>query len=130
VARTDLLAQIEAGTPPPIVDVRTDAEDTTSHVPGAVHIPFYTMLIGHSFGGLIAFQANSQSFALRYGSGVLANRGGPLVPGLGDLVVLINPAIEATRFTSLHSLWSEYPNDPSIPPSWSPLHRVPTGRRV
>jgi hypothetical protein len=32
VARTDLLAQIEAGTPPPIVDVRTDAEYTTSHV--------------------------------------------------------------------------------------------------
>ena len=44
VARRDLLAQIEAGTPPPIVDVRTDGEYTTSHVPGAVHIPFYTLL--------------------------------------------------------------------------------------
>ena len=44
VARRDLLAQIEAGTPPPIVDVRTDGEYTTSHLPGAVHIPFYTLL--------------------------------------------------------------------------------------
>jgi len=73
-------------------------------------------VIGHSFGGLIAFQANSQSFALRYGEAAFANRIGPSAPGLGDLVVLINPAIEATRFTSLHSLSSEYPNDPFYSP--------------
>jgi len=33
VARKDLLAQIEAGTAPPIVDVRTRGEYTASHVP-------------------------------------------------------------------------------------------------
>jgi len=44
VARQDLLAQIESGTPPPIVDVRSQGEYDTSHVPGAVHIPFYSLL--------------------------------------------------------------------------------------
>ena len=44
VTRKDLLAQIEAGTAPPIVDVRTQGEYITSHVPGAVHIPFYELL--------------------------------------------------------------------------------------
>lgn len=74
-------------------------------------------VIGHSFGGLIAFQANSQSFALQYGDDLIKNRSsGPSVAGFGDLVVLINPAIEATRFTSLHSLSSEYPNDPFYSP--------------
>ncbi|WFU26326.1 hypothetical protein QA649_08990 [Bradyrhizobium sp. CB1717] len=73
-------------------------------------------VIGHSFGGLIVFQANSQSFALRYGADVIHNRLAPSVAGFGDLVVLINPAIEATRFASLHSLWSEYPNDPFYSP--------------
>lgn len=44
VARRDLLAQIEAGKPPPIVDVRSAGEYAASHVPGAVHIPFYQLL--------------------------------------------------------------------------------------
>ena len=44
IARQDLLARIQAGTPPPIVDVRSQAEYDESHVPGAVHIPFYALL--------------------------------------------------------------------------------------
>jgi rhodanese-related sulfurtransferase len=44
VAREDLLARIRAGTPPPIVDVRSQSEYDASHVPGAVHIPFYALL--------------------------------------------------------------------------------------
>ena len=44
IGRADLLQQIEAGTAPPIVDVRSRGEYETSHVPGAVHIPFYSML--------------------------------------------------------------------------------------
>lgn len=75
-----------------------------------------TYVIGHSFGGLIAFQANSQSLAIRYGSAVLNSRGMPQARSVGDLLILINPAIEALRFTSLHSLWSEYPNDPFYSP--------------
>ena len=60
-----------------------------------------TYVIGHSFGGLITYQANSQSLALGYGSAVLAMREAPDVRGLGDLVILINPAIEALRFGAL-----------------------------
>src|ERR1700733_1922234 len=89
------------------------SDRTPSSVPKIVPKIF---VIGHSFGGLVAFQANSQSFALRYGEAAFENRGGPSAPGLGDLVVLINPAIEAARFSSLHSLWSEYPNDPFYSP--------------
>lgn len=78
---------------------------------------FRTYIIGHSFGGLIAFQANSQSLAVRYGSAVLESRGQPEVTKVGDLLILINPAIEALRFTALNSLWSEYSNDPFYSPA-------------
>ena len=44
VSRADLLARIEAGTTPLIVDVRSRGEYNESHVPGAVHIPFYSIL--------------------------------------------------------------------------------------
>ncbi|HEY8153671.1 MAG TPA: rhodanese-like domain-containing protein [Myxococcota bacterium] len=44
VAREDLLARIQAGSPPPIVDVRSQSEFDESHLPGAVHIPFYALL--------------------------------------------------------------------------------------
>lgn len=39
-----LLAAIESGHPPVIVDVRTQAEFDSGHVPGAIHIPFYAVL--------------------------------------------------------------------------------------
>lgn len=45
-AREELLARIQAGTPPPIVDVRSQSEYDESHVPGAVHVPFYALLSG------------------------------------------------------------------------------------
>lgn len=44
VAPADLLARLEAGTAPPSVDVRSGGEFATSHVPGAVHVPFYAIL--------------------------------------------------------------------------------------
>jgi rhodanese-related sulfurtransferase len=44
VERRALLAEIEAGRAPAIVDVRTRGEYETSHVPGAVHIPFHAIL--------------------------------------------------------------------------------------
>ena len=43
MSRPDLLEQIESGAAPPIIDVRSDTEYTESHVPGAVHIPFYSL---------------------------------------------------------------------------------------
>jgi rhodanese-related sulfurtransferase len=40
VPASELLARVEAGTAPVIVDVRTKREYEQGHVPGALHIPF------------------------------------------------------------------------------------------
>jgi rhodanese-related sulfurtransferase len=45
VAPEALLASIEAGTAPVIVDVRTRREYDRGHVPGAIHVAFYTLLV-------------------------------------------------------------------------------------
>ena len=44
ISRPDLASRIEAGSPPPIMDVRSAEEFAESHIPGAVHIPFYSAL--------------------------------------------------------------------------------------
>jgi rhodanese-related sulfurtransferase len=43
ITGTTLLAQIEAGTAPTILDVRSQAEFADGHVPGALHIPFWAL---------------------------------------------------------------------------------------
>lgn len=40
--QNELLAQIKQGNPPIIVDVRSTGEYQAGHVPGAIHIPFWT----------------------------------------------------------------------------------------
>jgi hydroxyacylglutathione hydrolase len=40
ITAADLLARIEAGDPPAILDVRSKWEFVRGHVPGAVHVPF------------------------------------------------------------------------------------------
>lgn len=68
----------------------------------------YTTVIGHSFGGLIVFNALSQQLTsdLTAIADVACTPGG--VAGVTrpwpDLVVLINPAFEATRFEPLNRL--------------------------
>jgi hydroxyacylglutathione hydrolase len=42
----DLVARIEAGTAPVVVDVRSTAEFAAGHVPGAVHLPVWRCLLG------------------------------------------------------------------------------------
>ncbi len=44
ISRSDLLARIESGSAPPIADVRSASEYSESHVPGAVHISFHSLL--------------------------------------------------------------------------------------
>jgi rhodanese-related sulfurtransferase len=44
ITATTLLAQIENGTAPTILDVRSRREFARGHVPGARHIPFWTVL--------------------------------------------------------------------------------------
>jgi len=77
--------------------------------------PFHFYTIGHSFGGLIVYEANAPAFALNYGENVIANRTTDprdiSAAGLGDQVILLNPALETVRFETLNNLWSEYPND-------------------
>jgi alpha-beta hydrolase superfamily lysophospholipase len=68
----------------------------------------YTMVVGHSFGGLIVFNALSQQLigALTATADAACTAGG--APGAirlwPDSVVLINPAFEATRFEPLNRL--------------------------
>lgn len=43
ISNTELLKQIEAGQAPAIIDVRSTWEYNKGHVPGAVHIPFWSV---------------------------------------------------------------------------------------
>jgi hypothetical protein len=74
-------------------------------------LPSELILIGHSFGGTAMYSALSQIVAERYVNTV--ERGKRLRP-LGDLVILLNPAFEASRHYNLNDLatsTSRYPAD-------------------
>jgi rhodanese-related sulfurtransferase len=43
IASSELLAAIEAGRAPTILDVRSRWEFARGHVPGAIHMPFWTV---------------------------------------------------------------------------------------
>jgi len=59
------------------------------------------IIIGHSFGGAAVYTAISEIVTERYVDTV--ERGEPLKP-LGDQVILLNPAFEASRFYDLYQL--------------------------
>ena len=58
-------------------------------------------MIGHSFGGLALFAAVSQSLVNGFVTGEDIDGKHPPVERLGDMIVLINPAFEATRYQPL-----------------------------
>ena len=58
-------------------------------------------LIGHSFGALVLFNAVSQSLVNSFVEGEDIDSKNSPVDRLGDMIVLINPAFEATRFEPL-----------------------------
>ena len=71
--------------------------------------PTRLVVIGHSFGGAVVYSALSQILTTGFvdtvgPAGTLTD-----VKGFGDLVVLINPAFEATLFTSLSDMSNERP---------------------
>ena len=43
ISRLELLARIDAGRPPTILDVRSAWEFKQGHVPGAIHLPFWAI---------------------------------------------------------------------------------------
>ena len=65
------------------------------------------VVIGHSFGGAVVYASLQKVLADRF----IDSRRGKLVrddaKGFGDLVVLMNPAFEALRFSSLYDLSQE-----------------------
>ncbi len=81
--------------------------------------PNKLMLIGHSFGASVVFNAIGQVLMVRFlldAEKLASNSETPshsqskagLVSGYGDLVVLVNPAIEATRIVPFFSSLNEY----------------------
>jgi hypothetical protein len=59
--------------------------------------------LGHSFGGLIVYHAIAQSL-MEAAVPLRGAEGNEVVTPYGDLVVLINPAFEASRFHPLHAI--------------------------
>ncbi len=47
LTQDQLLSDIQNKTAPVIVDVRTDSEYQSGHVPGAIHLPFYSLWSRH-----------------------------------------------------------------------------------
>ena len=67
--------------------------------------------MGHSFGGLLVYNAVSQALV---NSAVRAQaNGGNLYDRFGDLVVLVNPAFEGTRYEVLHAAAAGIPKNES-----------------
>jgi hypothetical protein len=62
----------------------------------------FMIMMGHSFGGLILFNSISGALINYLYDNPTGNTSRDLVPRFGDMVILANPAVEATRYTPLH----------------------------
>lgn len=65
-------------------------------------------LIGHSFGASVTFNALAHVFLSRFLDGLYSKESAPRFRGYGDLVVLVNPAIEAMRYMPFQSALTYY----------------------
>ncbi|HMM34293.1 MAG TPA: hypothetical protein PKA62_06100 [Thermoanaerobaculia bacterium] len=69
------------------------------------------VVLGHSLGGTVVYEALSSIFKSRLAAdwpGVDVNGASRVIRGFGDLVVLVNPAFEAERWRPIHELASSY----------------------
>ncbi|HEY6282176.1 MAG TPA: hypothetical protein VIW72_10380 [Burkholderiales bacterium] len=66
------------------------------------------VVIGHSFGASVVFNSLSQLYMQRLLDVVYASGEMPKFQGYGDLVVFINPAIEARRYMPFKIVLSDY----------------------
>ena len=78
--------------------------------------PNKLVLVGHSFGASVAFNSLAQLYLQRFLEGVYASGPGRRFRGYGDLVVLINPAIEAMRYMPFQSALEYYSTLKQTPP--------------
>jgi len=62
------------------------------------------VVIGHSFGGAVVYNATSQILISRFINSKPGKNYVDAVQGFGDLVVLLNPAFEAIQFSPLYDL--------------------------
>lgn len=85
-------------------ELRLLRNSTTAHNSDSAHsAPMRMIIVGHSFGGLVVYHAVSQYLlesAVEHGP----QAQDPQVRAFGDLVVLVNPAFEASRYDPLHSI--------------------------
>lgn len=81
------------------------------------------VVVGHSFGGAVVYTALGQILSNRFVRTAGAPSVQTYVEGFGDLVVLINPAFEATLFSPIHDMAMERA---FYPPSQLPLMAVLT----
>jgi len=65
------------------------------------------VIMGHSFGGQAVFSATSQILASRFIDSREHKTHQDTAKGFGDLVVLLNPALEALRYAPLYDLSNE-----------------------
>lgn len=66
------------------------------------------VLVGHSFGASVTFNALAQRYMQRFLDGIYATGPGRRFHGYGDLVVLVNPAIEGMRYMPFNSALQYY----------------------
>jgi len=78
------------------------------------------IILGHSFGGTLLYSALANVFVRRMAGELYASappadgssaRSNAIVPGFGDLVVLVNPAFEASRYQALRDISTRYEFD-------------------
>jgi pimeloyl-ACP methyl ester carboxylesterase len=73
------------------------------------------LVVGHSFGASVTFNALAHLYLGRFLDGVYARAETQRFRGYGDLVVLINPAIEAMRYMPFQSAIDYYSRPTSKP---------------
>ena len=94
---TEVLLKLEE-----IVNVKAGTE-TTEPKPNNSRL----VVIGHSFGGAVLYTSLQQILADRFIDSRKGKTFSGDANGYGDLVVLVNPAFEATRFATLYDISQE-----------------------
>ena len=80
------------------------------------------VILGHSFGGQVLFKAVADAIESELLYRGVEKKNHP-VRGIGDMAVLVNPALEAHQFERIRRLYSAF----TYPPSQTPIFMVVSG---